>query len=284
MSLEKIFEDCGLHATSYEAVSGGDINSAYKLSDGSKQYFLKVNSTARYPGMFEKEANGLDALRTERKLIIPEVIKYGVAGGQQYLLMYFLERGAPAKDFWEHFGRSLADMHQQQQAFFGWHEDNYIGSLPQVNTKHENWSNFFAACRLMPLVMQLHRSEAFSATDVTLAERLISKLDQLFSTESPSLLHGDLWSGNYMVTDTGQAAIFDPAVYCGHREMDIGMTLLFGGFDARFYNSYNEVYPLEAGWKARVQFSQLYPLLVHALLFGGHYIGSARSVLQKYAG
>jgi fructosamine-3-kinase len=283
MSLQKIFNDCGLTVDSFEFVTGGDISSAYRLSDGSRNYFLKVNDAASYPGMFAKEAGGLNALNENSSLVVPQMLKHGVSGQQQYLLMEHLERGAPAKNFWEDFGSALADMHQRKQSYFGWDEDNYIGSLPQTNTRHEYWNSFFADCRLMPLVKKLHSSGAFSSTDVSLAERLCAKLDHLFPQEPPALLHGDLWSGNYLITSSGKAAIFDPAVYCGHREMDIGMTLLFGGFEARFYDAYHEAYPLQAGWRDRVQLTQLYPLLVHAVLFGGHYVGSTRHILQKYA-
>lgn len=284
MSLQKIFAACNLDVRNYELLSGGDISSAYSVSDEGNRYFLKVNEAATYPGMFAQEASGLDALRNKTNLIIPQVWKYGVSDGQQYLLLEYLDRGAPAKNFWEDFGRALAEMHQWEQPSFGWHEDNYIGSLPQVNTKCEEWSSFFGKWRLMPLVMQLYKAGAFSQADIARAERLSDRAKQLFPKEPPSLLHGDLWSGNYLITSKGRAAIFDPAVYCGHREMDIGMTLLFGGFDARFYDAYQEVYPLAAGWKERIPLAQLYPLLVHAILFGGHYIESARSILQKYTG
>jgi len=136
----------------------------------------------------------------------------------------------------------------------------------------------------MRLVMQLFNSNAFSKKDVTAAEKLCEKLNEVLPLEPPALLHGDLWSGNFMVTANGYAAIFDPAVYYGHREMDIGMTKLFGGFDQPFYDAYEEVYPLEKGWKQRLQLAQLYPILVHAILFGGHYIDKAKTILKYYNG
>ena len=134
----------------------------------------------------------------------------------------------------------------------------------------------------MPLVQKLFDGNIFSKKEAEIALHACDKLGELFPAEPPALLHGDLWSGNFMVTQTGVAAIFDPAVYCGHREMDLGMTKLFGGFDQRFYNAYNATYPLEAGWQQRLQLTQLYPLLVHALLFGGHYVASAKEILSYY--
>ena len=135
----------------------------------------------------------------------------------------------------------------------------------------------------MPLVKTLFDSGRFSLKDVDNANSFCKNLREIFPAESPSLLHGDLWGGNFLITAPGKAAIFDPAVYFGHREMDIGMTKLFGGFDQRFYDAYNEIYPLEKGWEKRLPLTQLYPLLVHAVLFRGHYISQARAIIKQFA-
>ena len=281
MSLKNILEDCSLTITSFEPVHGGDINRAYCLYSSEAKYFLKVNDANLYPAMFEKEANGLQALAKELPtLIVPQPIKYGIAQQQQYLLLEWIEPGKPKTNFWGNFGAALATMHQQPRSYFGWEEDNYIGSLHQHNTKHDSWHLFYAECRIMPLVEQLFNAGVFTRQDVMTAESLCKKFDQLFQQESPALLHGDLWSGNFMITATGSAGIYDPAVYYGHREMDIGMTKLFGGFDERFYESYNEVYPLEKDWQLRLPLTELYPLLLHAVLFGGHYVSSAKDIMK----
>ena len=284
MLLQNIFDDCELSVANYKSVHGGDINKAYCLFEGANKYFLKVNNAKQFPRMFEKEMNGLNTLHNNCHLIIPKAIKCGVAEQQQYLLLEWIETGSPEKDFWKQFGASLATMHKQPQSFFGWEEDNYLGSLQQRNDKHESWNLFYAECRIMPLVIQLFNSNAFSKNDVTAAEELCGKLKEIFPVESPALLHGDLWSGNFMVAANGYAAILDPAVYYGYREMDIGMTKLFGGFDQRFYDAYEEAYPLEKGWKQRLQLAQLYPILVHAILFGGHYVDKARTIIKYYNG
>jgi protein-ribulosamine 3-kinase len=286
--LQEIFDHCGLTITHYQPVHGGDINRSYRLHTYEAKYFLKVNDAHLYPGMFEKEASGLTALQeltTFEKLstlAVPAVIKHGITDRQQYLLLEWIEPGKPKSNFWENFGTALAAMHQQPQPYFGWTEDNYIGSLSQCNDKHHSWYSFYAVCRIMPLVKSLHDAGAFTQRDVAQAESFCKKTDQLFPEEPPALLHGDLWSGNFMTTSHGDAAIYDPAVYYGHREMDIGMTKLFGGFDEQFYHAYNEVYPLEKGWLQRLPLTQLYPLLVHAVLFGGHYVSKAREIIKQF--
>ncbi|MCW3091171.1 MAG: hypothetical protein JWP81_2240 [Ferruginibacter sp.] len=281
MPLQSIIADCGLTVSRYEAVHGGDINRAYCLYTATGKYFLKVNDHQRYPDMFVKEAAGLLALSENSSLTVPQVIKSGTVHNEQYLLMEWLGRGMPKANFWENFGAGLAMMHQHSKPYFGWNEENFIGSLLQKNQQYDTWHSFYIECRIMPLVKTLYSSGAFTNTDISAAESFCNTLENVFPPESPALLHGDLWSGNYMVAENGQAAIFDPAVYYGHREMDIGMTCLFGGFQRQFYDAYNNVYPLESSWHQRLPFTQLYPLLVHAILFGGHYVKKVRDIIVR---
>lgn len=282
MSLQFILDDLNIDIIRYEEVHGGDINKAWRLDCRDTNYFLKVNHASRYPAMFEKEANGLTALAKGSSLIVPSVIKYGTTLQQQYLLLQWIEKGISKKDFWESFGIALAAMHKQPQVYFGWTEDNYIGSLSQNNTIHQDWSSFYSECRILPLVKILFDAGVYSKQDANLAESFCKKINQFFPEESPSLLHGDLWSGNFMTSSSGNAVIYDPAIYYGHREMDIGMTKLFGGFDLRFYNAYNDAYPLEKNWMQRLPLAQLYPLLVHAVLFGGHYVINTKQIIKQF--
>jgi protein-ribulosamine 3-kinase len=279
--LQNIFKDCDLNVQRCEQVHGGDINKTYCLFTSTGKYFLKVNDKNKYPLMFTKEANGLRKLRESCTLKIPQVIKQGSCNDQQYLLLEWLEKGVPQKDMSENFGRELAIMHKQPREYFGLDEDNYIGSLHQNNDPHNEWHSFYAECRIMPLVKKLFDTGHLTATDIRDADLFCNNLRTIFTDEPASFLHGDLWAGNYMITSSGYAAMFDPSVYFGNREMDIGMTKLFSGFDQRFYEAYNETYPLVKGWEKRLPITQLYPLLVHAVLFGGHYISEVRHIFSS---
>lgn len=268
--------------TGFEPVYGGDINRTFCMHGLYGRCFLKVNDAARFPGMFEQEAAGLKALRQSSAMIIPEVIQHGVYENQQFLLLNWIEKGQPRPDFWESFGIQTAQLHQCTGLQFGWLHDNYIGSLPQCNTYCNTWAEFYSLRRILPLVRHLYDAGYLNEADTKAAENFCTKLPQLFPAEPPALLHGDLWNGNFMVTAEGAAAIFDPSVYYGHREMDLGMTRLFGGFDRRFYSAYNNAFKLISGWEQRLPFVQLYPLLVHAALFGGHYTQQCREILTPF--
>lgn len=264
-------------------VHGGDINDSFRISTtNGQQYFLKENNLQSFPGMFAREAEGLTALRENSILQVPAVIACGNDDEQQWLLMEWLEPGSPTKVYWENFGHALALQHQQSNKQFGWKNDNYIGSLPQVNDWQNKWQAFYTNNRIMPLSEQLRQQGKFSSKDIAAAENFCNRLPELMPEEPPALLHGDLWSGNCMCTINGSAAIYDPAVYYGHREMDLGMTQLFGGFATAFYLAYDNAYPLDAGWQERLPVTQLYPVLVHAVLFGSHYVQQAANILKQY--
>jgi len=280
--LKNIFNDCELDVHRHEQAHGGDINKAYCLFTSTGKYFLKINDKNEYPLLFEREAEGLDKLHEHCILIIPKVFKHGSCDDQQYLLLEWLEKGIPKKDMWEKFGQDLALMHKQQQEYFGLDQDNYIGSLKQLNEPNNEWHSFYADSRIKPMVKKLFDTGDFSATDIRAVDLFCNNLKTILPGEPPSLLHGDLWAGNYLISSSGYAAIFDPAIYFGHREMDIGMTKLFGGFDQHFYEAYNETYPLEIGWEKRLPIAQLYPLLVHAVLFGGHYISEVKHFFSAF--
>ncbi len=283
IALQQILEQCGFHAATVHAVTGGDINRAYKIQHKKNTFFLKVNDANAYPLMFEREADGLAALRNNSDCIIPNVLKTGVVDGLQFLLLEWIERGAPAKNYHSSLGKSLAAMHLQTAEQAGWAVDNYIGSLPQRNSFTNDWCSFYASHRIAPMLKLLTEKGAFGNKEQQYAERLYSQLPQYFPNEKPAFLHGDLWGGNHFPNENGLPVLIDPAVYYGHREMDIGMTALFGGFDRAFYEAYNYYYPLESGWQQRLQLTQLYPLLVHAVLFGGHYVSQSASILAKFS-
>ncbi len=272
------------------SVGGGCINDAHRLDTNVGSYFVKYNHAARYPGMFEAEAKGLELLAADTEdpelspLYVPKVIGHDEAAGYGVLVLEYIEGGNQRSDFWEAFGSGLARMHQRRpdSGMFGLDHDNYIGSLRQFNQEFDNWIGFFVSQRLDPQI-KLARDEGKAGPDLTnMFARLYNHLGDFFPEEPPCLLHGDLWSGNYMTGNEGQAVILDPAVYYGHRYMDLGMSQLFGGFNPTFYKAYHETWPLDKSWQNSMDIANLYPLMVHVNLFGGGYLGSVKSILNRF--
>jgi len=263
-------------------VSGGDINEARRLETPLGKFFLKMNTAAHAHRMFAAEAKGLQLMADARALRIPEVIGSSTEGSTGWLLMEFMEQGRRRPDFWENLGAGLADMHRTRSAQYGLEHDNFIGSLPQSNTQHENWLEFYIAERLQPQVQMALQSKKFNTSDQENFEKLYEKLPQLLPEESPALIHGDLWSGNFLADELGAPVLIDPAVCFASREMDIAMSMLFGRFDQAFYDAYHDTYPLLPDWEERVDLYQLYYLLVHVNLFGGGYVGSVQRIVKRF--
>lgn len=266
-------------------LSGGDINDAFELElAGGARVFLKTNAKAP-PGMFPAEARGLDWLRAAEALRIPEVLAVsgGRAGEPCFLVLELLTPGAPRRDFDELLGRGLAELHRFGAPRFGLDHDNFIGSLPQSNHARETWAEFFWAQRLEP---QLRRAVAAGQATSRMRsglERLAARLPQLVGPEEqPARLHGDLWGGNLHVDASGAPCLIDPAAYGGHREVDLAMMRLFGGFGETVFRAYHEAWPLAPGYAERITLYQLYPLLVHVNLFGGGYADSVERALARY--
>ncbi len=267
---------------SWTPVGGGCINESFRIGAGPDYFFVKINKAGLYPDMFETEALGLDLLREAEALPVPGVIAYGEEAGFAFLLLEYVGSSDKPVDFWAQTGRGLARLHQKSAAEFGLEYDNYIGSLKQHNHQEESWSAFLINQRLLvQLGMCADRGHA-DAGMIRMFERLFPKLEDYFPPEPPALIHGDLWSGNYLCGAAGKAHLIDPAVYFGHREMDLAMSLLFGGFGPEMYSAYHEVYPLESGWRERIDLCNLYPLLVHTNLFGGSYSAQVRTILKRF--
>ncbi len=267
---------------SEQSLGGGDINEAYRIDTDAGYFFVKLNSFSKFPGMFEKEAMGLELLATPGVIPVPEVISYGEEEDDSFLILKYIEGGTRKPGFWEEFGKSLAKLHRRKAEFFGLDHDNYIGSLPQCNAKHPYWPSFFIEERLQKQLKMAADTGRADRSLIRSFDRLFLCLEDIFPQEPPALLHGDLWNGNFMVNEDGKACIIDPAVYYGHREMDLGMSKLFGGFAREFYDAYNEEYPLEKGWEQRTDICNLYPLMVHVNLFGGGYAASVKNILQRF--
>jgi fructosamine-3-kinase len=258
-----------LRIESAESVSGGCIHRCYRVVVGGKPRFLKTNAI-EYSETFAAEADGLVALRGAG-LRAPEPLARGVAAGQAYLLLEFLELQSTG-DF-AALGRMLAAAHRRPGPRFGWERDNYIGSTPQRNGWSDDWTAFWRDRRLRPQ-LELARKNGFDLPDFDPAPLLKNHQPE------PSLLHGDLWSGNAGFTPEGPV-IFDPAVYYGDREADLAMTELFGGFPREFYDAYNEAFPLDEGYAERKRLYNLYHLLNHLNLFGGGYRGQVEATLRR---
>lgn len=271
-----------IHINCAEKISGGDINETYKLSTSDGTLFLKMNDAHNYPDMFQRELNGLNILRNTNAISVPRPLAHGIVGDKGFLVTEYMEKGGVTPDFWENFGASLSRVHRQTQTYYGFPETNYIGTLKQYNTPYSSWPVFYAFNRLQPLTRAAYDQQVMDKGMVVQMEHLWKQLPAMFPDEKPALLHGDLWSGNFMVGKDGKACVYDPAVYYGHREMDLAMTRLFGGFDTRFYFSYQTMYPLAEGWQSRIGVCQLYPLMVHLLLFGGSYYNNVKEILDEF--
>ena len=267
-------------------LSGGDISTAAQVFSSEGVFFVKWNHAGQHPAetidMFEAEARGLDLLRQTDALHVPHVIGYGQQLGKSYLILDYIDPGQPDHDYWEVLGQSLAVLHSHTQPAFGLNFSNYIGSLPQTNTFTVNGIDFFFDHRLLPQAGLALYKGLLSKTSYDALFRLRNRLPDLLPNERPALLHGDLWSGNVMVTEQGQPALIDPAVYYGFREADLAHTRLFGGFDQRFYDAYDEAFPLHDGFEERVAIYNLYPLLVHVNLFGSGYVSGVERVLKRF--
>ena len=255
-----------------QPVSGGCINNTLKIITNYGNFFLKWNVNAS-DDMFEIEVKGLELLRESMTIYIPEIISYG----QRYLLMEFIERQPPLDLLWEEFGRDLSELHKVSNISFGLDHNNFIGSLLQNNQEQSNWKDFFINKRIIPQLLIGDFPSEFKRD----FNKLFLKIEDLFPNELPSLLHGDLWNGNFIFSKD-KTVVFDPAIYFGSREMDIAMSKLFGGFNDKFYSSYNENYPLSEGWQDRIDICNLYPLLVHVNLFGGGYYSQIKNILNRF--
>jgi fructosamine-3-kinase len=272
-----------LQITAFSFTSGGCINSAAMIDSNLGKQFIKWNDREKFPGMFEKEARGLKLLRAPGVIRVPEVLTTDDTGQFSYLLTEFISSGSRALDYWDQLGKNLAALHKVSNERFGLDHNNYIGSLPQSNEYEVDWITFYIKHRLEYQLKLAVDHGKMGKNQMDKFQKLYVVLtDILPGDEAPSLIHGDLWGGNLMTGPSGGPVIFDPAVYFGHREIDIAMTKLFGGFGSIFYEVYEEVFPLTAGFEDRIDIYQLYPLLVHVNLFGGGYISQVNSILNRY--
>ncbi|MEZ0542257.1 fructosamine kinase family protein [Fibrella arboris] len=282
-------------------LNGGDINTAARVFTSLGTFFVKWNQadlsgTGRQrineqmpdgDELFAVEAAGLAILRHANVIRVPAEVGYGRQGDQAYLILDYLESatgglpGAPPA-FWTKLGRQLAELHAHTQPQFGLDHDNFIGTLSQRNTLTASGYDFFFDCRLLPQAGQALYNGLLTKAHYDALFRLRERLPDLLPADRPALLHGDLWTGNVLITEAGEPAVVDPAVYYGLREAELAFTHLFGGFDTRFYDAYTELFPLEPGFAERIPIYNLYPLLVHVNLFGSGYVSGVDRVLSRF--
>ena len=291
-----------------DRVSGGDINKAYGLSlNTGDKIFMKAN-TKENAAFFTAEAAGLNAIKSTGAISTPEILCTGTDDGEDvgysFLLLKFIKSGGKKADYWETLGNGLAAMHRADTSDFikrsggrddkstdksnthadgrfGFFQDNFVGARAQKNTPSSSWIDFFRDYRLAP---QFHDADSyFTSEDRKKITKLLDNLDHfLIEPDYPSLLHGDLWSGNVMCGPDGKAMLIDPACYVGNREADIAMTELFGGFPGEFYEAYKKAAPLEPGYEERRDLYNLYQLLNHLNIFGSGYLGPVLSIVREY--
>lgn len=267
----------------FRLIASGGHNQAMCLEAEDKLFFLKINQEDNVD-VFEKEQRGLDLLRQHTFLQIPEAYGQGRVGGVNYLLLEWLDEGRPVGDYWEQLGWGLAKLHRASAAEFGLEQNNYISVLPQVNQQCDQWADFFIENRLEKMLQIALTNGMMEHRFTDEFRKIYTRIPDMLPVEVPALLHGDLWSGNVMVSGLGKPCLIDPAVYYGHREMDLAFSKLFGGFNERFYTAYQEAFPIEPGFEERKNLYNLYPLLVHLNLFGTSYLASIKNVIKKYIG
>jgi len=274
-----IHQETGSIPEKVRTLKGGDINQVFHCLFRNQQFVIKLNNAKQYPKMFEKESKGLQLL-SQSKFIVPKTKAFGTFEKYDYLILEYI---TPSKSInWETFGRYLAHLHLLSSPQFGLDHDNYIGSLKQNNTLENNWFDFYSNNRLLELTSQARDQQLLDRKDCIEIENICSILEEIVPACNPSLLHGDLWSGNLLATKTGVPALIDPAVYYGHPEMDWAMLDLFGSFPVISFEKYQEINPFEKGFEKRKEIHQLYPLLVHLILFGRGYYNSVMNIVKKF--
>lgn len=280
-----LFESFGfdVQVLGFQLVAGGSINTSVKVDTDEGIFFVKWNEADRQ-GMFESEANGLEILRQADSIAVPEVIAHGRKFEKAYLILEYISPAEARTDFWEHFGVSLAGLHAHTHAQYGLSFNNYIGSLPQNNEFCQGGVAFFVEKRLkVQAGLALYNGE-ISSRLYDQFQRLYERLPAILPEEKPALLHGDLWSGNFLTGSNGLVHLIDPSVHYGNRESELAFTHLFGGFEPAFYESYADAFPMEGGFRERIPLYNLYPLMVHVNLFGSGYLSAVERTLNRFVG
>lgn len=277
--LQQIAQRENFELSRFRSLAGGSINYVFLLETTVGKLVVKINTTSKFPGMFEAESTGLKYLEKSGTFDVPKVYGIGEIQTFAYLLMEYKETESPIPGFSENFAGKLAKMHRCSAPNFGFSSANYIGSLPQFNGKETTAAEFYINQRLKPQ-FEMAAKNGFSFKNLELFYR---NIHQEIPKENPALIHGDLWGGNYLINKKGLPCLIDPAVCYAPREMDLAMMKLFGGFPSGIFSKYQENFPLEPGFENRIPLWQLYYLLVHLNIFGRSYLSQVEAVVRKYS-
>lgn len=272
------------HIINVSTLSGGDINNAACLHTKDSRFFIKWNDAPNALKMFESEANGLISISNTKTIFTPKIISCSVYQDKAYLILDFIEakEDVDNEDLFK-FGTQLADLHNCGEDYFGFEEDNFIGTLPQKNSIKKSWSEFYIDNRLRPQLDLAKKQSYLSQISFQSIDSFYNETKDLLAGIRPSLLHGDLWSGNYIISKNGTPYLIDTAAYYGHREVDLAMSELFGDFGESFYQGYNSVFKIDPEYSSRKDLYQLYYLLVHLNLFGRSYEGACLRIIRKFS-
>jgi len=273
--------ELGTRVARAEPVHGGDVALAHavELGDG-RRVFAKTHPSSP-PGFFTTEARSLEWLRAAAAVMLPEVLAVS-DDPPNHLVLEWIDEGRARPNTERDLGVGLARMHRAGAPAFGREDRRSTGSRGLPNEPCGTWAEFYAENRLWPLARLAREGRALSSSTIADLERLAGRLESFDTGEPPARLHGDLWAGNRLVDVDGRSWLIDPAAHGGHREFDLAMMRLFGGFADTCFAAYVEVYPLEPGWEGRVALHQIAPLVVHAIKFGGGYVGSATAAISQY--
>lgn len=267
---------------SSKRITGGSVSQAYLLETSENKYFLKINSAPDAFEMFHAEQKGLEEIEKTCTIPVPHVYLVDNINGKAIIMMDYIENKRPDSNDYARLGRELASLHSIKQENYGFREDNFIGSLPQSNRVHTDWLEFYWEERISPQLWLALKAGLLSNKEIPTKQKCMDIFNHFIKDVPSSLIHGDLWGGNYLISTDGTPYLIDPAVYKGHSMVDIAMSKLFGSFGEMFYNAYHEAIPRPEYYDEQIELYQLYFLLVHLNMFGRGYYPSVSKILQRY--
>lgn len=280
MLAQRIADLVGGRVVSTRPVSGGDVNTAFRIEFEDRVIFAKTHPDPP-EDFFSTEAASLGWLRMANAVPIPMTIAYADSE-PAFLALQWVQPGEALRDTDADFGRALAYLHRSGAPSFGRDDKRTTGSRRLPNQPCDSWAEFYATQRLLPLVALATEADALPPSTLRDVEKIVDRIEILAGPREPAArLHGDLWGGNRIVDTEGRSWLVDPAAHGGHREFDLSMMRLFGGFSEQAFAAYDEVFPLLDGWTKRLPLHQLAPLIVHAIKFGGHYVGRVEQALLQ---